>query len=88
MGNPLFNTINNGNVNHQLQDNIEQLKQSYAMFKNMGNPRQVMQLMAKRNPRIQPILEMLNNGGNPEQIFRNMAKQQGINPDEFIKQFQ
>lgn len=87
MSNPLFNSLNQSFNTNQINPNMDSLKQAYQMFKNSKNPRVLMQMMAQRNPQLQPMIQMLNNGGNPEQIFRSMAQQRGINPDEFIKQF-
>lgn len=72
--------------NPLLQSNTNQLKELYKMMQN-GNPMQVFQQMAMRNPNMQPILNMLNNGANPKDLFYQMCKQKGVNPDEFIKNF-
>lgn len=70
--------------NPLLQSNTNQLKELYKMMQN-GNPMQVFQQMAMRNPNMQPILNMLNNGANPKDLFYQMCKQKGVNPDEFLK---
>lgn len=70
--------------NPLLQSNTNQLKELYKMMQN-GNPMQVFQQMAMRNPNMQPILNMLNNGANPKDLFYQMCKQKGVNPDDFLK---
>lgn len=70
--------------NPLLQNNPNDLRNLYKAMQN-GNPMQMFQQIAMKNPNMQPILNMLNNGANPQQLFYQMCKQRGINPDEFIK---
>lgn len=70
--------------NPLLQPNYGQIKEIYNAMKS-GNPMQMFQQMASRNPNMKPILNMLNNGANPQQVFYQICQQRGINPDEFIK---
>lgn len=70
--------------NPLLQNNSNDLRNLYKAMQN-GNPMQMFQQIAMKNPNMQPILNMLNNGANPQQLFYQMCKQKGINPDEFIK---
>lgn len=70
--------------NPLLQSNTNQLKELYKMMQN-GNPMQVFQQMAMRNPNMKPIMNMINNGANPKDLFYQMCNQRGINPDEFLK---
>lgn len=70
--------------NPLLQPNYSQMKELYNAMKS-GNPMQMFQQMASRNPNMKPILNMLNNGANPQQVFYQICQQRGINPDEFIK---
>ena len=70
--------------NPLLQPNYNQMKELYNAMKS-GNPMQMFQQMASRNPNMKPILNMLNSGANPQQVFYQICKQRGINPDEFIK---
>lgn len=70
--------------NPLLQPNMNQMKELYNAMKS-GNPMQMFQQMASRNPNMKPILNMLNSGANPQQVFYQICQQRGINPDEFIK---
>lgn len=70
--------------NPLLQNNPNQLQNIYKMMQN-GDPMQIFQQMAMRNPNMQPIMNMINSGRNPKDLFYQMCKQRGINPDEFIK---
>lgn len=71
-------------ANPLLQPNMNQMKEMYNAMKN-GNPMQVFQQMAMRNPNMKPIMNMINNGANPKDLFYQMCNQRGINPDEFLK---
>lgn len=55
------------------------------MYKNMGNPMQMIQSMAMQNPRMQPIVQALQGGANPQQLFNTLCQQRGINPQEFLR---
>ena len=55
------------------------------MYKNMGNPMQMIQSMAMQNPQMQPILQALQNGANPQQLYQSLCQQRGINPQEFLR---
>lgn len=83
MSNP-FNIMNPMSVENNT--GIQQLKQAYQIFSQSKNPFQAFQMMASRNPQLQPIMQMLQNGGNPQQIFNSICQQRGINPQEFLKQ--
>ena len=56
-----------------------------SMYKNMGNPMQMLNQMAMQNPRMQPIVQALQGGANPQQLFNTLCQQRGINPQEFIR---
>lgn len=79
MGNP-FNALNPNNPMRGYDFN-----QLRNMYKNMGNPMQMLSQMAMQNPRMQPIMQALQSGANPKQLFNSLCQQRGINPMEFIK---
>lgn len=83
MPNP-FNMLNGNASLPQLNNETRNL---INMFKSGGNPMQVIQMLAGRNPQLQPIVQALQNGGNPEQMVRSICQKRGINVDEFMKQF-
>lgn len=86
MPNPFY-TGNSFNVNRaQPQNQSTNLKDIYKMLKNSNNPTELFMNIAKDNPNMQPIANLLNKGYTPERIFNEMCKQRGINPQEFIKQ--
>lgn len=83
MPNP-FNMMN-GNTN--LPQVNGEMRNLINMFKSGGNPMQVIQMLAGRNPQLQPIVQALQNGGNLEQMVRQICRERNINVDEFMKQF-
>lgn len=80
-----FNINNNNNVNFP-QLNQQQLN-LVNMFKQSGNPMQMIYAMVGQNPQLQPLIQMVQNGGNPEQMVRQICRERNINVDEFMKQF-
>ena len=81
MANP-FRTMSNTYAN---MPNMNNIRQTYQLLKNRGNPMALMQNMAQSNPQLKPIVQAINGGTSPQQIFNNMCKQRGIDPNEFIK---
>lgn len=42
-------------------------------------------LMAKKNPNIKPILQLVaQHNGDPKSAFYALAKEKGVNPDDII----
>ena len=76
MSNPFYNQMNPA---------LNNIRGAYQMIMNSSNPMQVFTQIARNNPQLQPILNMLNNGANPQQLFNSLCQQRGINPQEFIK---
>lgn len=81
MPNP-FRTMNN---TYNSMPDMSNLRQAYQMFKNAGNPMQVLSNMAMNNPQMKPIMDAFSRGERPETIFRRMCQERNIDPNEFIK---
>lgn len=65
-----------------------QLKQTYNMLKNSNNPMQLIQNIAKQNPRMQQIMNMVNmSGRSPKELFYQMAQQRGVDPNQILNMF-
>lgn len=60
------------------------LNDIYKMLSTSKNPTQLFQNIAKNNPNMAPIMNLLNNGITPEQVFNYMCKQRGVDPQQFI----
>lgn len=82
MGNP-FNSINPANPYNA--NNMAGIRGMYQMLTQSPNPMQAFQQLARQNPRLKPIADMLARGASPRSIFNDMCRQKGINPDEFIR---
>lgn len=77
-----MNPLGNGNIGGltpQMQQGIQQVKGIMQMAN--GNPVAIMQ----KNPMFKQVMQMCN-GKNPEQLFYAMCKQQGINPNDILKE--
>ena len=79
MPNPFY--TNRSNQNNVQNTNLNEL---YNVLLTSKNPMQAFNNIAKNNPRMAPILNMLNNGISPQQIFMSMCQQRGINPQDFL----
>ena len=72
-----------------LNNNVSQIKNLMNVFKNSNNPQQLLMNMAKQNPQVQQVMNMIQSSGkSPRDLFYQMAQQKGINPDEILKQLQ
>ena len=57
------------------------------ILRNAGNPQMLFQKMLSQNPMLKQVMEYINNnGGDAEQAFYKMAKEQGVNPEDILKQ--
>ena len=58
-------------------------------FKMASNPQQYFMSMINQNPQIKQAIDFVNQTGkNPKDAFYALAKQQGVDPDEILKQLQ
>jgi len=83
MPNP-FNE-NNGNFANSNNNPSMSINDIYKTIVNSKNPMETFNFIAKNNPKLAPITELLNKGYSPEAVFNIMCKQRGINPQEFLK---
>lgn len=84
--NPLLNNpFSNLNNNNVPQVN-PQIKQLMGMMQGQ-NPMQMLMNMAKQNPQLKSVVDMLNNGANPEQLVRSICQQRGIDVNQLLSQF-
>ena len=74
-----------GSQSHSLPNNLGQIKQMMNLFRNANNPQQLLTNMAKQNPQIQNIMNIVQNTGkSPKDLFYQMAQQKGVNPDDIL----
>ena len=67
------------------QNNTSNLNDIYKMLTTSKNPLQMFNNIAKNNPSMAPIVNLLNNGYSPEQVFYTICQTRGVNPQDFIK---
>ena len=74
-----------GSQGPSLPNNINQIKQMMNLFKGTNNPQQLLINLAKQNPQIQNVMNLVQNSGkSPKDLFYQMAQQKGINPDDVL----
>lgn len=55
------------------------------LFKGANNPQQLLMNLAKQNPQIQNVMNLVQNSGkSPKDLFYQMAQQKGVNPDDIL----
>ena len=82
MPNPFYTGANTTpNTSYNIND-------IYRILSSSKNPMQAFENIAKNNPNMAPILNLMKNGYSPEQIFRSMCQQRGIDPQQFIQNLQ
>lgn len=65
--------------------NLQQIKSMMAMLNGSGDPMTMINQMARNNPQLQNVLQMVQaNGGDPKTAFYKLAEEKGVDPDEII----
>ena len=65
--------------------NIPQSNNLAQMIKNSANPAQLFQTMAKSNPQVQSIMQMIQQTNQtPKELFYQIAQQRGIDPNQVL----
>ena len=56
-------------------------------MRSFGNPQMMLNQMMAQNPQMKQAMDFVNaNGGDPKTVFYKMAEEQGINPEDFIRE--
>ena len=74
-------------VNPILQNlTMNSLKPMIDMVKAAQNPQVMLEQLARSNPQLKGVMDMVNaNGGDARSTFYKMAGQRGIDPDTILK---
>lgn len=74
-------------VNPILQNlTMNSLKPMINMVKTAQNPQAMLEQLARSNPQLKNVMDMVNaNGGDARSTFYKMAGQKGIDPDTILK---
>ena len=66
-----------------------QQSQLLQLVKASKDPGQLFQTMAKNNPQVQSIMQMIQQTNQtPKELFYKTAQQQGIDPNQILGMFQ
>lgn len=66
---------------------IQSAKRMMNTFRAAKNPDAALQLMAKQNPQIAGILRLCGPGGLKNSFYQ-MCQEQGVNPEDVLRQLQ
>lgn len=66
---------------------IQSAKRMMNIFRGAKNPEAALQLMAQQNPQIAGILRLCGPGGLKNSFYQ-MCREQGVNPDDVLRQLQ
>lgn len=63
------------------------IKNMIKMLNGQNNPMQIIQAVARQNPQMGQIMNMINQSGmSPKQLFMAQAQKMGVNPNDIINQ--
>lgn len=64
---------------------LSQAKQMMGMLQSCGNPQKALSMLAKNNPQMGALMNMISSSGmSAKGMFMQMARQNGIDPNEII----
>lgn len=71
------------------QQGNQSLLNMINLFKNSSNPQQLLYQMARQNPQLNNVLNLIQTSRkSPKDLFYQMAEQRGINPKDILQQLQ
>ena len=83
MQNPMLRNLNQS----RMMSNLAPLKNVINNIRMAKNPEAMFEQMMSQNPNMRQALEYVKqNGGDSKQALYQMMNEQGLNPDEIIKQ--
>ena len=53
-------------------------------IRNAGNPQAVLAQLARSNPQLKQVMDMVNQYGDPKTAFYKEAEKRGVNPDDIL----
>lgn len=69
------------------QSAIQSVKRMMGMYKAAKNPQAALQMMAQQNPQINGILQLCGPGGLKNSFYQ-LCREQGVDPEEVLRQLQ
>ena len=71
------------------QQGNQSLLNMINLFKNSSNPQQLLYQMARQNPQLNNVLNLIQTSRkSPKDLFYQIAEQRGINPKDILQQLQ
>lgn len=62
-----------------------QIKDMVNLVRSSGNPNAALEYLARTNPQIRQVMNMVNqSGGDPRAAFYSLAKQKGVDPNQIL----
>ena len=81
MQNPILEMLN---AKPPIQSN-NSITQIVNLVRNSKNPQQMLQSVAKNNPQLQQIMNLVQSSNmSPRDLFYKMAQQKGVDPNQII----
>lgn len=82
--NKLYNELA-GNIQTINQTGNSMVNEMANAYKNSTNPEQLLVNLARQNPNIVKILEMIKSSNkSPKELFYEMAAQKGVDPNQIL----
>lgn len=83
MANPILSMLGGNAPQQNGVQMTPQMQQLVSLYKNGGNPMQLIQ----QNPQLASIAQMARSGGNMQQVFYAMCRQKGVDPNSILALF-
>ena len=80
MANPLLQALSMATMNN----GISSMSELYKLMTSQ-NPMMLFNQIAKNNPQLNECLNLINRGMNPQDLFYRLYNQQGINPQDIMR---
>ena len=65
-------------------NNYENAKVIMDIARNSKDPRAMLQTIAKTNPRVREVMDIVNRTGDPKSAFYQMASAKGVDPEAIL----
>ena len=64
---------------------MAQIRRMMDMVRSAGNPQAMMSQLAKSNPQLRNVMDIVNqSGGDPKAAFYRLAQERGVDPNQIL----
>ena len=67
-----------------MNQSYESAKVIMDIARNSKNPTAMLQTIAKTNPRVREVMDIVNRTGDPKSAFYQMASAKGVDPEAIL----